>query len=78
MSFIERPKRSARQVTGLVSVAILHVILGWALVAGTARDGLKLLKKPLEAVVVQEVIIPPPPPPPTAYMYPPGTPPNGP
>jgi protein TonB len=29
-----------------------------------ARTGLNLLKKPLEAVVIQEVIIPPPPPPP--------------
>ena len=52
MSFIERPKRSARQMTGLVSVAALHLLFAWALVTGTARDGLKLLKKPLEAVVV--------------------------
>lgn len=49
---------------GLAIVAVLHLFLAWALISGTARKGLEILKKPLEAVVIQEVIIPPPPPPP--------------
>ena len=49
---------------GLAIVAVLHIFLAWALISGTARKGLEILKKPLEAVVIQEVIIPPPPPPP--------------
>jgi protein TonB len=40
-------------------------------VSGTAKKGLELIKKPLEAVVIQEVIIPPPPPPPVKEIKPP-------
>ena len=43
-------------------VLALHLLAGWALVSGTAREALDLVKKPIEAVVIQEVIIPPPPP----------------
>jgi len=52
------------RVKGIVIVVVLHVLIGYALVSGMARKGLELVKKPLEAVVIQEVIIPPPPPPP--------------
>ena len=54
----------ASRVKGLVLVVALHVLIGYALVSGLARKGLDLVKKPLEAVVIQEVMIPPPPPPP--------------
>ena len=52
------------RVKGIAIVVVLHVLIGYALVSGMARKGLELIKKPLEAVVIQEVIIPPPPPPP--------------
>ena len=52
------------RVKGIVIVVVLHALIGYALVSGMARKGLDLIKKPLEAVVIQEVIIPPPPPPP--------------
>lgn len=52
------------RVKGVVIVVALHVLIGYALVSGMARKGFDLVKKPLEAVVIQEVIIPPPPPPP--------------
>jgi protein TonB len=52
------------RVKGVVIVVALHVLIGYALASGMARKGLDLIKKPLEAVVIQEVIIPPPPPPP--------------
>jgi protein TonB len=54
----------SRRVKGIVIVILVHALIGYALVSGMARTGLNLLKKPLEAVVIQEVIIPPPPPPP--------------
>ena len=54
----------ASRVKGIVVVVALHVLIGYALVSGMARKGLDLVKKPLEAVVIQEVMIPPPPPPP--------------
>jgi protein TonB len=54
----------SRRLTGWAVVVLLHVVILWALVSGTARKGLEIIKKPLEAAVIQEVIIPPPPPPP--------------
>jgi protein TonB len=53
-----------RRMAGWVVVVIVHLVVLWALITGTARKGLELIKKPLEAAVIQEVIIPPPPPPP--------------
>jgi protein TonB len=53
-----------RRLVGWVVVIAIHVLVLWAVVTGTARRGLELIKKPLEAAVIQEVIIPPPPPPP--------------
>lgn len=52
------------RVKGILVVVALHVLIGYALLSGMARKGLDLVKKPLEAVVIQEVMIPPPPPPP--------------
>lgn len=54
----------SRRIKGIVVVLVVHALIGYALVSGMARKGLNLIKKPLEAVVIQEVIIPPPPPPP--------------
>jgi periplasmic protein TonB len=53
-----------RKAIGWGLVIGVHALIGWALVTGTARKGLEILKKPMEAAVIQEVIIPPPPPPP--------------
>ncbi len=59
----ESGNRSSR-AAGWAMVIGLHLLLGYALVAGTARQGLELISQPLKAVVIQEVIIPPPPTPP--------------
>ena len=66
------------RVKGIVIVVALHVLIGYALVSGVARKGLDLVKKPLEAVVIQEVMIPPPPPPapPPKKVEPPKEPPK--
>jgi periplasmic protein TonB len=53
-----------RRMIGWIVVVLVHVIVLWALITGTARKGLEIIKKPLEAAVIEEVIIPPPPPPP--------------
>jgi len=52
------------RIKGIVVVVLLHALIGYALVSGMARKGMELVKKPLEAVLIQEVIVPPPPPPP--------------
>jgi periplasmic protein TonB len=64
MDYSFEPRDPSRRVKGLVIVIVLHALIGYALVSGLARKGLNIIKKPLEAVVIQEVIIPPPPPPP--------------
>ena len=71
MNYRYQPKDPSRRVKGLVIVVALHIFLGYALVSGMARKGLNMIKKPLEAVVIQEVIIPPPPPPPPKKIEPP-------
>lgn len=53
---------SSRRVQGMVIVVALHALLGYALATGMARKGLNLIKKPLQAVVLQEVVLPPLPP----------------
>lgn len=58
-----RPKNSAGRHRGLMIATLVHVLLAWLLISGTGHQAMKLLKKPLEAVVIQEVIVPPPPPP---------------
>jgi protein TonB len=64
MDYSFEPRDPSRRFKGLVIVIVLHALIGYALVSGLARKGLNIIKKPLEAVVIQEVIIPPPPPPP--------------
>jgi len=49
---------NSRRVKGIVIVVAIHLVIGYVLVSGLARKGLNLIKKPLEAVVIQEVIIP--------------------
>ena len=61
---VYRPKDPSKRFKGIAIVIALHILLIWGLISGTAHDALKIIKKPLEAVVIQEVIIPPPPPPP--------------
>ena len=63
MQYGYQPKDPGQKYRGILVVVALHVLLAWAIVSGTAKKGLDIIKKPLEAVVIQEVIIPPPPPP---------------
>ena len=71
---VYRPKDPSKRYKGIAIVIGLHILLIWGLISGTAHDALKVIKKPLEAVVIQEVIIPPPPPPPPKEIKPPDAP----
>lgn len=55
---------NGRRFQGIAFVGLLHVVLAWALISGTAQRGLALLKVPMKTQVIQEVSIAPPPPPP--------------
>lgn len=62
-----QPKDPSRSATGFAIVVGLHIVLGYALVSGLARDIVKVIKKPLDAAVIHEVKRPPPPPPPIVF-----------
>jgi len=64
MDFEYRPRDPGRRFAGLAVVVVLHLLIGYALVSGLARKAVEVIKKPLEATIIQEVKIPPPPPPP--------------
>jgi protein TonB len=59
-----KPKDPSRRMVGIGVVTVLHLLVGYAVVTGSARTAFEMVKKPLQAVLVEEVIIPPPPPPP--------------
>jgi len=71
---VYKPRDPSRRYKGIVIVIALHILIGWGIISGTAKNALMILKKPLEAVVIQEVIIPPPPPPPPKQIKPPEAP----
>src|SRR6476661_2269075 len=64
MDYNYQPHDSSARAKGVALVIGVHVIVGWALVSGLARKAVEVIKKPLEATVIQEVKLPPPPPPP--------------
>lgn len=66
-------KMSGNRVTALIIVAILHIIVGYALVTGLAYEAVKKIKERVETFDVKEEKPPeePPPPPPDKPIPPP-------
>ena len=64
MDYNFQTKPAGNRFTGLAFVVLLHIGIGYLLISGLARKAVDVIKKPLEAVVIQEVTLPPPPPPP--------------
>ncbi len=63
MDYAEQQRNPSKHLTGFVVVAILHLILGWALVNGLARKMVEVIKGPIETKIIEEIKPPPPPPP---------------
>jgi protein TonB len=49
---------------GITAMIVAHLAIGYLLVSGLARQAVEIVKRPLEATIVQEVKLPEPPPPP--------------
>jgi protein TonB len=62
---------SGNKITALIVVAILHVVVGYALVTGLAYSAFKKIKEVTTAVKIDEDKPPPPPPPPPPKDAPP-------
>ncbi len=64
MDFARQQRDPARHVIGIAFVVLVHVLVIYALVTGLARKAVEVIKKPLNATVIEELKLPPPPPPP--------------
>jgi protein TonB len=51
-------------IVGVAVMAFAHLLIGYALATGLAQQAFQLIKKPLDATIIDEVKLPPPPPPP--------------
>src|SRR5512139_1434378 len=49
---------------GIAFVILVHALVIYALVTGLARKAVEVIKKPLNATIIEEIKAPPPPPPP--------------
>lgn len=78
MSYLQEDGWSRRTWYAVIGVAILHAMLGYALISGLAIKAVKVITGPLETVNIEEQAPPPdepPPPPPKLEDIPPYVPP---
>jgi periplasmic protein TonB len=77
--YASRQRSPRKHLVGLGAVVVLHALLFWAISSGLAHKFVKIVKGPVEAVLLEDVkpdIAPPPPPPknlpppPPAYVPP--------
>jgi protein TonB len=64
MDFARRQRDPTRHLIGIAMVLLVHVLVIYGLVTGLARKAVEVIKKPLNATIVEEIKAPPPPPPP--------------
>jgi len=72
IDYASRQRTPRKHIVGLTVVVVLHGLLFWAINSGLARKFVKVIKGPVEAVLLEETKpeIPPPPPPPPSYVPP--------
>lgn len=63
MDYAQQQRNPGKHLTGFSIVVVLHIILGYALVAGLGRKIVEVIKAPIETKIIEEVKPPPPPPP---------------
>lgn len=72
---VRRRADPSKRYIGIGFVAVLHIVLVYALVSGLARKVVEVIKQPLETKIIEEVKPPPPPerppPPPPKLVAPP-------
>jgi protein TonB len=66
-----RTAESSRRLRGVAVALVVHLLLGWLLISGSAGKAFDVVNKPLQAVVIQDVVVAPPPPPPPKTVVPP-------
>ena len=74
IDYASRQRTPRKHLVGFAVVVVLHGLLFWAINSGLARKFVKVIKGPVEAVLLEETkpdIPPPPPPPPPKNLPPP-------
>jgi len=64
MDFAKRQRDPTRHLIGIGVVVLIHALVIWALLTGLASKAIQVIKKPLNATIIEEIKLPPPPPPP--------------
>lgn len=64
MDYASQQRNPARHSIGFIVVVLAHILVVWLLVTGLARKAVEVIKKPLDASIIEELKLPPPPPPP--------------
>ncbi|MBK7591115.1 MAG: energy transducer TonB [Betaproteobacteria bacterium] len=64
MDFARQQRDPTRHLVGITFVVLLHALIVYALVSGLARKAVEVIKKPIDAKIIEEIKAPPPPPPP--------------
>jgi periplasmic protein TonB len=62
MGYAEQQRQPGKHAVGIGVVIILHILLGWALASGLARDVARIVLPVTETVIIEEKKKPPPPP----------------
>ena len=55
MDYADQGFSPGKKLPGIVVVALLHVLVGWALVSGLARKMVDVIKAPIETKIIEEV-----------------------
>ena len=64
MDYARQQRDPARHMIGIAFVILVHALVVWALMSGLGKNIVQIIKKPLNATIIEEVKLPPPPPPP--------------
>ncbi len=64
MDYARQQRDPTRHMLGIGVVILVHALVIWALLSGLGKNVIQIIKKPLNATIIEEVKLPPPPPPP--------------
>lgn len=64
MDYAKQQRDPGRHLVGIGFVVLIHILVVWALISGLGKNVIQIIKKPLNATIIEEIKLPPPPPPP--------------
>ena len=74
MNYAQQQRSIPRRLVGFLVVILLHAVVAYVLITGSARQAIEVLRQPLVTKIIEEVKppeLPPTPPPPPKFATPP-------